>query len=107
MQYTGQKPLDTLEVRIYPGANGKFDLYEDEGDGYNYEKGKYTVIPFVWNDASHTLTIAARQGDYKNSLKKRVFNIVMVKPDNGVGVTEGKPAAKVSYDGKPVSLKKL
>ncbi|OCX53007.1 glycosyl hydrolase family 31 [Mucilaginibacter sp. PPCGB 2223] len=105
MQYTGQKPLDTLEVRIYPGAGGRFDLYEDEGDGYRYEQGKYTIIPFVWNDKLHTLNIGARRGSYQNSLKKRVFNIVLVRPDNGISGAEGKPDKSLVYFNKPVVLK--
>jgi alpha-D-xyloside xylohydrolase len=47
MQYTGQKRADTLEVRICKGATGRFDLYEDEGDNYNYEKGIYSTIRFT------------------------------------------------------------
>jgi alpha-D-xyloside xylohydrolase len=76
MQYTKQKPQDTLEIRIYSGADGEFNLYEDEGDGYNYEKGNYTVIPFKWNDKEQSLTIGAIQGAYPGNLKKRIFNIV-------------------------------
>ena len=57
VQYTSEKPWNDLEVRIYPGADGSWTLYEDEGDNYNYEKGMYTNIPFEWNDAERTLTI--------------------------------------------------
>ena len=46
-----------LEIRIYPGANGKFVLYEDENDNYNYEKGIYSTITFDWDDKKKTLTI--------------------------------------------------
>ena len=52
MQYTGEKPWDNLEIRLYPGADGTFMLYEDEGDTYNYERGIYSTIPFHWNDRS-------------------------------------------------------
>ena len=37
-------------------------LYEDEGDNYNYEKGKFSEIKFVWNEADRTLSIAPRKG---------------------------------------------
>ena len=57
LQYTSEKPMDTLEIRIYPGADGQFTLYNDEGDNYNYEKGKYTVIPFKWNEATKNLPL--------------------------------------------------
>ena len=54
MQYTNEKPNDTMEIRIYKGADAAFSLYEDEGDNYNYETGKYTVIPFNWSEKLQT-----------------------------------------------------
>ena len=80
MQYVGEKAWDNLEVRIYPGANGSFTLYEDEGDNYNYEKGQYATITFQWNDKARTLTIGERKGSYPGMLQKRQFTIV---PPNG------------------------
>ncbi|MEO8884715.1 MAG: TIM-barrel domain-containing protein [Mucilaginibacter sp.] len=105
MQYTGEKPQDVLEIRIYKGANGSFSLYEDEGDGYNYEKGSHTLIPFKWNEKAKTLTIGARVGTYPNYLKSRTFNIVMVNEGNGGGLEEGKPFKSVTYTGKVLVIK--
>ena len=75
MQYVGEKKWDNLEIRIYPGANGEFTLYEDEGDNYNYEKGVYSTIKFEWNDRTRTLTIANRQGHYPGMLTQRKFTV--------------------------------
>jgi alpha-D-xyloside xylohydrolase len=86
LQYTSEKPMDTLEIRIYTGADGQFSLYDDEGNNYNYEKGKYTVILFKWNEQQQTLTIDKQQGNYEGALKKHVFNIVWVKESNGTGI---------------------
>ena len=77
MQYTGEKSWDNLEVRVYPGADGTFTLYEDEGDNYNYEKGSYATITFQWNDRARTLTIGSRQGGFKGMILERTFNIVL------------------------------
>ena len=77
MQYVGEKAWDNLEIRVYPGANGQFTLYEDEGDNYNYEKGYYSEIIFKWNDRTHTLSISARQGGYKGMILDRKFTIVL------------------------------
>ena len=77
MQYVGEKPWDNLELRIYPGADGDFLLYEDEGDGYNYEKGVYTTIALHWDNRQRTLTIGARQGSYPGMLTSRTFTIVL------------------------------
>ena len=94
MQYTGEKPWDNLEIRLYPGADGTFTLYEDEGDTYNYERGIYSIIPFHWNDRSHTLTIGNRQGQYPGMLTNRKFTVVM---PNGTSQT-------VNYNGKEVAV---
>ena len=94
MQYTGEKPWDNLEIRLYPGADGTFMLYEDEGDTYNYERGIYSTIPFHWNDRSHTLTIGNRQGQYPGMLTNRKFTVVM---PNGTSQT-------VNYNGKEVTV---
>ena len=95
MQYVGEKTWDNLEIRVYPGADGQFTLYEDEGDNYNYEKGVYSTITFLWNDRTRTLTIGARQGSYPGMLQKRQFTLVL--PD---GTTK-----TVSYDGTEVVVK--
>ena len=94
MQYVGEKAWDNLELRVYPGADGNFTLYEDEGDGYNYEKGIYATITFHWNNKTRTLTIGNRKGDYPGMLKTRQFTIVM--PD-GRSLT-------VNYDGTSKSV---
>ncbi|HET7732604.1 MAG TPA: TIM-barrel domain-containing protein, partial [Paludibacter sp.] len=78
VQYTSQKKWDKLEIRIYPGANGSYRLYEDEMDNYNYEKGKFSTILFSWNEKTKELTISDRQGEFKGMLTNHIFNIVLV-----------------------------
>ena len=95
MQYTGEKSWEELELRLYPGADGQFTLYEDEGDNYNYEKGAYTTIPMLWNDRKHTLTIGERKGSYPGMIQKRQFTVVL--PD---GTTK-----TVDYNGASVTVK--
>ncbi len=85
LQYTGEKPADPIELRIYRGADGTFTLYEDEGDGYAYEKGVYSTIDFRWDDATHELMIGARRGSYPGMLTERTFKIVVVGSAHGVG----------------------
>ena len=102
VQYSDEKPWDNLELRIYPGQDGKFTLYEDEGDNYNYEKGDFSEIQFSWNDKEKTLTIHQRKGEYKGMLKKRNFRIVI----GAKGDKEPKKFDKtVSYEGKKVTVK--
>ena len=104
IQSTAEKS-DTLEIRVYKGANGEFTLYEDEGDNYNYEKGKYSNISFRWNEKNQSLTIGDKQGNYSGSLTKRVFNIVLVSENNGNGIAQGRSKITVIYSGRNVIWK--
>ena len=105
MQFTNEKPNDTLEVRIYKGADAEFNLYEDEGDNYNYEKGKYTVISFIWNEKLQTLTVSKLQGAYSGYLAKRIFNIVFVSEGNGAGIKDAVVKKAVVYNGISITIK--
>jgi len=93
MQYVGEKAWDNLEIRVYPGADGQFILYEDEGDNYNYERGAFTTILFEWKDKTRTLTIGQRQGSYPGMLSQRKFAIVI----------DGKTKT-VDYDGNQLTV---
>jgi alpha-D-xyloside xylohydrolase len=106
VQYATEKKWDNLEIRIYPGSDGEFTLYEDENDNYNYEKGIYSTITFMWDDAEKELTINNRNGSFPEMLRGRKFNIVMVSKNNGVGMDTVKKYDKViTYDGKKVVVK--
>ncbi len=97
VQYAGQKPWDELTIMVYAGPSGNFTLYEDEGDGYNYEKGAYSTIDFTLRGSR--LTIGERKGAFEGMIGERTFKIVYIK--------DGRTAEKtVHYDGssKIVSL---
>ena len=95
MQYVGEKSWDNLEMRVYPGADATFTLYEDEGDSYNYEKGQYATITFQWNNRTRTLTIGSRQGGYEGLLLERRFTVVL--PDG--------QQQTIAYNGNEVVVK--
>lgn len=103
VQYSAEKTDAPLEIRVYRGADGAFTLYDDEGDNYNYEKGKYSTISLMWNEAAETLTLGARHGKFPGMMKARTFNIVFVRERHGSGVAKTESADRVvDYDGKPV-----
>jgi alpha-D-xyloside xylohydrolase len=105
LQYANEKPADPIELRVYPGTDGSFTLYEDEGDGYGYEKGRFATIPFTWNDREKTLTIGARTGGFPGMLKTRTFRVVLVRDGHGTGDQfGGKPDAEVRYQGQPLKI---
>ena len=82
-----------VEIRVYPGADGSFALYDDSGDGYGYTHGGYSLIRFTWNDRSRTLSIAAREGRYASNPR---FRIVC---RSGIGV-----AHPIAYAGKATKV---
>ena len=106
VQYATEKKWDNIEIRIYPGADGEFILYEDENDNYNYEKGIYSTITFVWDDAKKELTINNRKGSFPGMLEKRKFKIIKVSKYDGVGMSVIKKYDKViTYDGEKIIVK--
>ena len=105
IEYADQKPAGPIELRIFRGANAKFDLYEDEGDTYNYEKGAHALIPLRWSEANKTLVIGDRDGSYPGMPEEVSLNIVWVSPGHGVGETvEAKPDKVVKYVGRAISV---
>ena len=105
VQYANEKKWDNLEIRIYPGANGEFTLYEDENDNYNYEKGLKSTITMKWNDAFKTLTIGERKGSFDGMLSTHKFNLVMVQKGTGVGVAPTRLTKTVVYKGEKLNIK--
>ena len=107
MEWSDQKKAELIDLYVYAGKDGSYTLYEDEGTNYNYEKGKYAMINFKYNDAQKTVTIAARKGSFDGMLQKRRFNIVLVSDNNQQGISLAKaPKGKmVKYAGKAVTVK--
>ncbi len=104
IQYA-EEETDPIEVRVYPGADASFTLYEDENDNYNYEKGAYSTIEFSWNNSENVLTIWPRRGDFPGMKEERRVNVVMVRPGSGAGVEPEKfPDLSVTYKGSPLRL---
>jgi len=54
------------EIRVYPGKDGEFALYDDDGVSYDYEKGKGTLAKLQWNDGAGRLSVS---GDAELSRK--------------------------------------
>ncbi len=105
IEYAGQS-TDPIELRIYTGADGDFNLYEDEGDNYDYQHGAHSIIPIHWDDATRTLTIGARQGSYPGMPAGHSFNVVLVAAGHGVGgeVTAA-PDRTIRYGGTNTEAK--
>src|SRR5439155_13926791 len=98
VQYADEKPGAPIELRVYHGADGSLELYDDEGDNYHYENGAHATIPITWSDSRHELTIGQRAGEFPGMAKQRQFKILWVDRDHGGGLTEEtKPDRIVDY----------
>jgi alpha-D-xyloside xylohydrolase len=108
LQYATEKPADPIELRVYPGADGEFTLYEDENDTYNYEKGSFATILIRWDEKKNTLTIDDRRGKFPGMLKQRTFHVIWVGNRHGAGLApENRVDATVSYDGKRIDIRRI
>ena len=103
-QYATEKPADPIELRVYRGADGRFTLYEDENENYNYEKGAHAEIPISWNEAQHTLTLGKRYGRFPGMLVERTFHVVFVHAGHGVGLSSTSADQVVRYSGEVLTI---
>lgn len=105
IQYTDEKQPENITLYVYGGRNGSFTLYEDEGVNYNYEKGKFSIIPFTYDESAKTLTIGARQGSFDGMLQKRTFNIVLVDKLHPKSYNPDAKGVLVNYSGEKQEVK--
>ena len=106
MEWSDEKPAELINLYVYAGQDGQFQLYEDEGTNYNYEKGKYATIDITYDDATRTVSFGARKGKFNGMLKNRRFNVVLVTGDAPKSLNLDNPEGKmVQYSGKAISVK--
>ena len=106
VEWATQKVEAPIELRVYPGADGDFTLYQDENDGYAYEKGAHATIPIHWDETKKTLTVGPVEGKFPGMPKSWTFRVVVVGQGHGVGngVSE-KADAEVKFSGEKVVVK--
>ncbi len=93
-QYSAESSEDKLRLKVYPGADGSFTLYQDEQDNYNYESGAYSTIPMLWNEEEATLTIEKREGSFSGMPDVIDFTVDTV----------GKGQAYIRYNGEKTEI---
>ena len=88
-----------LEIRVYTGADARFTLYDDAGDGYGYEQGEYARCTLGWSEADAALRISAREGSYPGMAQEQTLRIRVFRPG-------AEPAEQtVRYTGEPLECK--
>ena len=100
VEHSAQDAGAPWEIRVYPGADGRFTLYEDDGETYRYERGEHATTTLRWDDAGRTLHIDARQGRYPGLVARRTLNVRVM---GAAGQAEQTRA--VAYQGQAVELR--
>ncbi len=100
IQFTSERPDAPIELRVYPGQDGDFILYEDEGDNYNYERGSFAMIHITWNESTRQLTLDNRQGSYPGMPASRAFRVVIANERPFDPLAEETQAREILYEGK-------
>ena len=92
-QYTEEETSAPEEVWIFPGTDGTFETYDDDGISYDYERGVFQRIPMTWNDRERTLTLGAQEGLLR---KERRMTIRLFGGEN---------VREITYTGETVTVR--
>jgi alpha-D-xyloside xylohydrolase len=107
IQYALQPTDGMLKIFVYTGKDGSFDLYEDEGINYNYEKGSFSVIPLKYNESTKTLEVGNRTGQYQNMVAERDIQIYFIDSQSGKPFNLNAASDKtIRYNGNAVTISK-
>ena len=103
-QYATEQPNAPYDIRVYPGADARFTIYEDDNETYAYEKGQRSTYDLVWNDKAGTLTIGARQGTFPGMVRQRELNVSLMAGAASGGVGRPSTVKRITYSGKRVTV---
>lgn len=104
VQHASEQPGAPCEIRIYPGADVTFTLYEDDNETYNYEKGQRATVELVWNDKAKSVTIGERKGSFPGMVTSREFRVVLARKDHGNGNGESNGDQVIRYGGSKLTV---
>jgi alpha-glucosidase/alpha-D-xyloside xylohydrolase len=95
-QYTAEKVDGPLAVTVYPGADGRFALYDDDGISFKFGKGDYARIVMNWSDKERTFTVALERGTKLQSAFPRTID---------VRLASGGDVHHIAFDGSQKSVR--
>jgi alpha-glucosidase (family GH31 glycosyl hydrolase) len=92
-QFTSEKSDGPLVLSIYPGADGSFLLYEDDGTSFNYRRGEWMGIHMSWSESRRTLQLDLAPGSR-----------MLLPAPRAISVQLGEKIQGVNFVGKPVEI---
>ncbi|HWP99229.1 MAG TPA: TIM-barrel domain-containing protein, partial [Vicinamibacterales bacterium] len=93
-QHTGEAVDEPIELRVFPGADGAFLLYEDDGRSFEYRKGDWMGVEARWREASGRLALRLADGSRMRPPSPRPIAVRVL----------GRPARTIAFGGEPVEL---
>jgi alpha-glucosidase/alpha-D-xyloside xylohydrolase len=94
-QYTAEKVAGPLTLVIYPGADARFALYEDDGATFNYRRGEFMRTEMIWNDGRRSLTLRLAKGSRMLPPMRR---------DIEIRIAGEKAARAAVFGGRPIEV---
>lgn len=95
-QYVDEPVAGPLNVVIYPGANGAFSTYEDDGRTFDYRKGAWMRTSLEWNDSTRVLSVRLAPGSRMLPPARRTIDVRLA------GETRSRTAV---FEGKPITVR--
>jgi alpha-D-xyloside xylohydrolase len=101
--HAGDSPNAPLELHVYSGRDATFTLYEDDGDGYGYERGASATTELRWDESERRLSVGERVGVYPSMPQEREIAVVLHDGASGSASDSAvAPAKRLCYAGEPV-----
>lgn len=102
---TNEQPEADMEIRVYPGADAQFVLYDDQGDDFGYQTGQSSKIVLSYSEKSRSFEIGSIEGNFENMTVDRKLKVVLVDVQNGNGAKPTATGTIIDYKGKKLKVK--
>ncbi|MEZ5955201.1 MAG: glycoside hydrolase family 31 protein [Hyphomonas sp.] len=103
IQYTAEGIGKEVSLFVFTGANGSFELYDDDGETYAYERGEWSRIPIRWDESEQQLIIGDKLGEFGG---QQEFKVHFVTPGTGNAPANSKPDSTAIYSGRKIVIEK-
>lgn len=95
-QHTAEKSDEPLSLRIYPGSDGSFLVYEDDGTSFRYRSGEWMGMQMNWSEEQRTLSVSLAEGSRMLAPARRDLEVRLA----GTGEVRRRV-----FEGKPIEVK--
>lgn len=98
-QFTTQQVDDPITFHIYPGEDGTYSWYRDDGESQEYIDGNYTRTLLTWNDEAGEITIEPNPGDSGKGKQAAEIQFELIEKSATGGVNR-----QIEWDGTKTTI---